>query len=261
MGYGLLVTIAGIAILFILISALAMYCISRRNAQESRIHLSAGPVAGSSYRAGNPPGPGLVLLKQEEMPPPDRSETFFDQSVPEKEDEQMYLYEEVVMSRRATDIIRKSNHLLRLHHLRMNPGQVPDRPLKKPDRQMHLSINPEELKREIYWKLEHERVYLNEELTIAAFAHELDIEPYQLSRFLNIHLHTTYTDLIGSYRVREAKELLMDAPEGSILDIAFSSGFNSKASFNRIFKRMTGMTPSEYRLTVKPGNADISKHL
>jgi AraC-like DNA-binding protein len=57
--------------------------------------------------------------------------------------------------------------------------------------------------------------------------------------------------LINSYRVNEAKALLINEPQDTILDIAYAAGFNSKASFNRIFKKVTGMTPSEYRLKMR----------
>jgi len=119
---------------------------------------------------------------------------------------------------------------------------------------MPLSIDSQALETRITNKLEGERAYLHEAISLAIFAHELDLEPHNLSRFLNMHLQTTFTQLINSYRVNAAKTLLTSHPGDTILAVAFSSGFNSKASFNRIFKRSTGMTPSEYRLKMKGGN-------
>ena len=174
--------------------------------------------------------------------------TIIDIELPEQEIERICLLEEMVMTQRATDIIRKSNHLIRLHNLRTGHGPEGDLNHRKPVRQILLSIDPDQLHQELHWKLEQERIYLNEDLTISCLAHELGIEPHQLSRFLNIHLGTTFTDMINAFRVREAKELLSNDPESTILDIAFSSGFNSKASFNRVFKKVMGMTPSEYRM-------------
>ncbi len=177
-----------------------------------------------------------------------------DHELPEQYLERICLLEEMVMSQRATDIIRKSNHLIRLHNLRTGHEQAADLKHRKTVRQILLSIDPDDLHQELHWKLEHEKVYLMEDLTISGLAHELGVEPHQLSRFLNLRLKTTFTDMINAFRVREAKGLLAESPETTILDIAFSSGFNSKASFNRVFKKVTGMTPSEYRMKTSTGN-------
>lgn len=180
---------------------------------------------------------------------------FVELDLPVLESEQIYLMEELALSLQASNIIRKSNHLIRMYHMMTHPLPAPSQPQVKKEIHMLSSIDADNLKAQIQRKLQDDQVYLIEDLTISAFAHELGIEPHQLSRFLNVHLNTTYTDLINSYRVHEAKSLLINKPEDSILDIAFSSGFNSKASFNRIFKKMAGMTPSEYRLKNKAGRA------
>lgn len=112
---------------------------------------------------------------------------------------------------------------------------------------LSASIDPQALKGLLFQRIEDDRLYLYEDLTLADLAHELKIEPYQLTRFLNHHLHTTFHDLINAYRVNAAKERLTAAPTETILDIAFAVGFNSKASFNRVFKKTTGTTPSRYR--------------
>ena len=165
--------------------------------------------------------------------------------------EEVYFLEELELSLRATGIIKRSRQLQRMKGS-FQPIQV--QPSQKAKPHIPLSIDSHELEVRITMKLEGERAYLDEEISLAAFAYELDLEPYLLSRFLNIHLQTTFIRLINSYRVNEAKTLLTSHPEDSILAIAFASGFNSKASFNRIFKRATGMTPSEYRLKMRGVN-------
>lgn len=196
------------------------------------------------------PSPPIPTGRAEQSPaevPAWRHCRFEETDLPVLDSERAYFMEVLDLSLQATSIIRKSNLLLRMHHVMTHP-EAPPCPVKK-ETQVLSSIDADDLKERIFLKLNHEQVYLTEELTIAAFAHELGIEPHQLSRFINVHLNTTYTDLINSYRVHEAKALLVNNSEDSILDIAFSSGFNSKASFNRIFKKMAGMTPSEYRLS------------
>ena len=66
---------------------------------------------------------------------------------------------------------------------------------------------------------------------------------------LNRELNTTFYDFINHYRVEETKQRLLspDYRHYSIIAIAFDCGFNSEASFNRIFRQATGSTPSQYR--------------
>jgi AraC-like DNA-binding protein len=162
--------------------------------------------------------------------------------------EKAYLLEELELSLRATGIIKRSRELQRL---KVFPRPIEVRPSRIIRSRMPLSIDSHALEAQITNKLEGERVYLDEAISLAAFAHELNLEPHLLSRFLNIYLQTSFTRLINTYRVNAAKTLLAGHPGDTILAIAFSSGFNSKASFNRIFKKATGMTPSEYRLKMK----------
>ena len=173
------------------------------------------------------------------------------QDIPWLDMEQTYFLEELELSVRATDIIRRTRQLQRLFSRRNESASPPSRPSGKGVPRIPSSIAPQELEGRITSKLKDERAYLNEELSLAALAHTLSIEPHQLSRFLNLRLHTTFSALINSYRVDEAKALLTEEPGWTILDVAFAAGFNSKASFNRIFKKLTGMTPSEYRMKMR----------
>ena len=74
---------------------------------------------------------------------------------------------------------------------------------------------------------------------------------HHISLFLNIRGSTAFTGLIDSCRVDRAKAVLARKPHETVLRIAFASGFSSKASFNRVFKKATGMTQSGYRLKAK----------
>ena len=58
-----------------------------------------------------------------------------------------------------------------------------------------------------------------------------------------------FFDFINSYRVESVKEMLLNKEfeHYTVLAIGLESGFNSKTSFNTVFKKMTGVTPSEYR--------------
>ena len=69
-------------------------------------------------------------------------------------------------------------------------------------------------------------------------------------------MNQNFFDFINGYRIKEAKRLLVD-PKGellTILAIAEEVGFNSKSSFNTAFKKITGMTPTEYKKSVSLNN-------
>lgn len=168
-----------------------------------------------------------------------------------QENEQDYLMEELELSLLAGSIIRRSRQLLDLHYLKTHPGQVNSTPPRKRAPQIVSSIDTNALRERILRKFEEEQIYLREGVTLSSVAREIDIDPHHLSRFLNLHLRTTFNGFVNSYRVNQAKALLARKPRESVLSIAFASGFNSKASFNRVFKRTTGTTPSEYRLKMK----------
>ncbi|MCP4134824.1 MAG: AraC family transcriptional regulator [bacterium] len=105
----------------------------------------------------------------------------------------------------------------------------------------------EDIVRRLNEKLQVEKIYLYEDLSLSMLANELDIQPHQLSQLLNYHLGQNFNYLINSYRVRDAKHMLAHDPDKSILSIAFEVGFNSKSSFNRVFRKIIKLSPSEYR--------------
>lgn len=105
--------------------------------------------------------------------------------------------------------------------------------------------------------METERPYLDEELSLQKLSLLVNISAHRLSEVINQDLNTNFYRLINAYRVEEVKRKLRN-PEFdkySILGIAFESGFNSKSTFNKIFKEETGMTPSEFK---KSGSSEKS---
>ena len=106
--------------------------------------------------------------------------------------------------------------------------------------------------------METEKLYLEQNLNIEEFANRIDIPVRDVSNVINKHFGTNFFEFMNSYRVEEAKRLLADPgnSELTILDILLQSGFNSKSAFHRFFKRLVGMSPTEYRKQCQTEPAD-----
>lgn len=105
------------------------------------------------------------------------------------------------------------------------------------------------LKSRLFEVLEKEKPYLNEDLTLETLAALIPISDKKLSALLNHYVKTPFYDLINSYRVKEVTTKIIDPAYAhyTLLALGLDSGFKSKSSFNRIFKKETGLTPSQYK--------------
>lgn len=97
--------------------------------------------------------------------------------------------------------------------------------------------------------MEKEKPFTDGDLTVQKLAQKLSIPANHLSQTINERLGQTFSDFVNSYRVEAAKLKLLDpgCRHLSVLGIAEEVGFNSKSSFNSVFKKHTKMTPSEFR--------------
>ncbi len=91
--------------------------------------------------------------------------------------------------------------------------------------------------------------YLDPELRIDDVARVLKIKRHHLTQVLNEEYNKNFFMYVNGFRIREAQMMMADENnmEKTILRIAFDTGFNSKATFNRMFKTVAGMTPVQYR--------------
>ncbi len=96
--------------------------------------------------------------------------------------------------------------------------------------------------------MEVEKPYLNPELKMNELAGRVDLSSNDLSMLLNDHLGKTFYEFVNDYRLEEVKSKLSNPAFSNytILGIAVDSGFNNKNTFNRYFKKETGLTPSDY---------------
>ncbi len=92
--------------------------------------------------------------------------------------------------------------------------------------------------------------FLNPDLTLEDLSRISSIPQRTLSSIINRHHHKNFFEFVNEYRVNMAAELLLNEENKlSMLDIMNEAGFNSKSAFNRFFKKITGMTPTQYRNT------------
>ncbi|WP_026450204.1 helix-turn-helix domain-containing protein [Aequorivita capsosiphonis] len=98
-----------------------------------------------------------------------------------------------------------------------------------------------------YMKIE--KPYLDSDLTLPKLADDLDVSTHHLSQIINEVHGKNFFNFINEFRVNEVKIKIQDPTFNnySLLGIAFESGFNSKSAFNRVFKNLTGTTPSQFR--------------
>jgi len=97
--------------------------------------------------------------------------------------------------------------------------------------------------------MERDKLYQEHELTLQTLSDKLSIPTYQASQAIKEGMNKNFYDLVNGYRVEEAKRLLVDPKNENftILSVGFEAGFNSKTTFNTVFKKFTGVTPTEYR--------------
>lgn len=105
---------------------------------------------------------------------------------------------------------------------------------------------------EILDKVQENKYYLNPEITIKNLANLMQVNRNGLSHAINKGFGKNFNDFINELRVDEVKRILDNKTHThlTLLGIGLESGFNSKASFNRAFKKFTGQTPSEYHKTL-----------
>lgn len=108
----------------------------------------------------------------------------------------------------------------------------------------------EEYVKHIFTFMDEERPFINPELTVQDLSKQLNISRHHLTELLNNDIGKNFFTFINEYRVEEVKRRLLDTrfEHLTIVAIAFESGFNSKSTFNSIFKQNTGNTPSQWKI-------------
>ncbi|MBP9872856.1 MAG: AraC family transcriptional regulator [Haliscomenobacter sp.] len=97
--------------------------------------------------------------------------------------------------------------------------------------------------------MEKEKPYLENDLNLLKLADRLEVNLHTLSFVINEGFRENFAQYINRHRVEEAKKLLEDPGNDhfSMVGIAFTAGFNSKTAFNTAFKKMTGVSPTDFK--------------
>ena len=131
-------------------------------------------------------------------------------------------------------------------------SKQPDTPTERYERSGLGEAEAMALKAALLTLMAKERPYRDAELTLPDLAERLDTTPHKLSEVLNAELSQTFYDFINRYRVEDVRRRLAESRSKSlnVLTLAMDAGFASKSTFNQVFKKQTGQTPSAYRQAV-----------
>ena len=126
--------------------------------------------------------------------------------------------------------------------------------LPKADTKAYKTSNLSKTKAEVYKRefivlMDKEKLFTNSNITVNQVAQRMGIPRQHLSEVLNVYLKSNFQDYMNKCRVEEFVECIKDEKfkNYSIMGIANEVGFKSKSSFNTTFKKVYGVTPSEYK--------------
>jgi AraC-like DNA-binding protein len=125
--------------------------------------------------------------------------------------------------------------------------------IKSSDYLLMNNLRPDEIESVIISIMKERKPYLDSEFSLTELSNLTGIKKYQLSRFINFFMKTTFFELINSYRLDEFLNLINSEEHKnmSIIGIAYESGFKSKSTFFKVFKETIGQSPKEYLKNIK----------
>lgn len=113
----------------------------------------------------------------------------------------------------------------------------------------------QERKEGINTLFEKERIFLDPELNLNQLSEKTALNRGEVSEVINLGFGMNFNDFVNHFRIEEFKKRLSggDHKHYSLVGLAFECGFNSKATFNRVFKKAVQLTPTEYLNSLKNG--------
>lgn len=107
-----------------------------------------------------------------------------------------------------------------------------------------------QLKVETYFK--KEKPFLDPELTLQRLSSNCGIPKHHLTQLFNTRFNKNFYQFINEFRVQEVIEKIPSQKNMALVEIAYECGFNSKSTFNSYFKKITGLTPSNFKKSINP---------
>lgn len=92
-----------------------------------------------------------------------------------------------------------------------------------------------------------DKIYRLENLNLAMLAEQLQLTTHQLSELINSEFQQGFSRFIRQHRIEEAKKLLLDEPQASVLSIGMTVGFSTQSNFYTAFRDLVGIAPGQYR--------------
>ena len=116
-----------------------------------------------------------------------------------------------------------------------------------------INVEEQSIFNEINAKITKKKLYADSELNLRTLSESLQVKEKELSRIINVYAETNFYHFINAFRVQEFKRLIQTprAQQLSILGLAQEAGFSSKSTFYNTFKKLEGMTPKQYELSLK----------
>lgn len=141
-----------------------------------------------------------------------------------------------------------------LHQLHFQPETSPikEEPPSIPSSSIDIDGS---LKTNLQTLMATAKPYLDPELSLASLSKQMGIQPGTLSKLINEQFGQNFNDFINEYRVKEVIEKIKrgEYRQQTLLGIAFDAGFNSKATFNRAFKKSTSLSPKDWIVQLQSG--------
>lgn len=127
-------------------------------------------------------------------------------------------------------------------------GVLPSLPVEQEVPAVHLSEQDSNLQERLLTLMQEQKPYLDPELNLANLAMLVKAPAAQVSQVINSSQGQNFRNWVNGYRVEEVKQRLIDPAFAhlNMTGIAFDCGFNSEASFYRIFRQFTGQSPKSY---------------
>ena len=142
------------------------------------------------------------------------------------------------------------------------PFSALDFPVTKYQKSSLSEEQKDEILEKIKIEMEVNHYYTNNLSSLSGLAKQIKSSTHHVSQVINERLNKNFFELMAFYRVELAKQIIHDDPENliTIEEIAEKVGYNSKSTFNTTFKKLTSVTPSEYKKSIKNRQSDRLVH-